>query len=379
VSSGPKIVIIGGGIGGLATAWSLGQRQNCRTTLVESEPEFGLHSTGRNASILRTAIPDGPLRQLAIETRRFLAQPPEGFADAPLLDACGLVVVAPEDGRPDWELDPANRCEELDRSQLARLAPHYHAPGGRAIHLPDEGRLDVPLLTRSLVRGATRAGVDLRTGSRVSELIVRSGRVHGVELADGERIEADWTVLAAGGWAGRLGLAAGSQVRLTPTRRHIAVSAASKAVDPSWPIVWNDQDGFYARPEAEGLMLCCCDQTEVDPDRCDPVPSIRNEITAAAKRHLGPLGALPLTRFWAGVRTMTHDNRFLVGADGQLPGLFWVAGLGGHGMTTGMATGRIAADLMLGDLSADDELARALSPTRPAAVGRHASTSPQVS
>ena len=89
----PSIVSVGGGIAGLATAWWLGQRGNCQVVLVESEPELGLHSTGRNASILRTAISDGPVRQLATEARRFLCDPPRNFARAPLLEACGLVVV----------------------------------------------------------------------------------------------------------------------------------------------------------------------------------------------------------------------------------------------------------------------------------------------
>ncbi|MFT5051597.1 MAG: D-arginine dehydrogenase [Chlamydiales bacterium] len=379
VSGKPKIVIVGGGIAGLACAWWLGQRGNCRVVLVESESDFGQHSTGRNASILRTAIPDGPLRKLAAETRQFLELPPAGFARAPLLDPCGVIVVTGDGARPEWELDPASPLEELSRMQMSRLAPYFHAPVGRFIHFREEGRLDVPLLVESLVDGARRAGVELRTGTPVQDLVVRAGRVDGVRCADGTRIEGDWTVLAAGGWAGRLGQRAGSRVTLTPTRRHLAVTGASRRVDPDWPIVWSDVDGFYVRPEAGGLLLSSCDQADVDPDLCDPMPSIREEIRAVATRHLGDLGNLPITRFWAGVRTLTSDSRFLVGPDGHVPGLFWVAGLGGHGMTTSIATGRIASDLLLGELEGADDLARALSPARPAITAPLSSSGAQLS
>jgi len=52
-----------------------------------------------------------------------------------------------------------------------------------------------------------------------------------------------------------------------------------------------------------------------------------------------------------------------VGFDPRLDGLFWVAGLGGHGMTSSAAVGDLAGHLLLG-LPVDENLAEALSPTR---------------
>ena len=60
---------------------------------------------------------------------------------------------------------------------------------------------------------------------------------------------------------------------------------------------------------------------------------------------------------------MTPDGRFVVGKDSESQGFYWVAGLGGHGVTTCFSVGRLAADVILGK-KGDNRLAKALSPER---------------
>lgn len=372
-SSIPRIVVIGGGIAGLATAWSLARaRQKCEIVLIEREHTIGIHSSGRSASILRTAIPDEPMRRLAEETRTFLNAPPTGFSKSRLLQKCGLIVVTDERTDPAW-LREELEVRELSREQLATLAPHYRMQGGRALYLPQEGRIDTEELLASLARGAVEAGAKLRMGQTVESLIHASGEVRGVRLATGESLHADWTVIAAGGWAARLGNQAGSQQAFTPTRRHIVVSKKLAGIDPHWPIVWDDGGRFYARPEDGGWLLCTCDETEIDPDRCEIVPAVQNEILSASTKYLRgfPGGtrasAESVRHFWAGMRTFGPDKRSVIGPDPDVGGLFWVAGLGGHGITTSIGTGSLAAALLLG---ADAPGASAFSPAGRAPVSR---------
>ena len=63
------------------------------------------------------------------------------------------------------------------------------------------------------------------------------------------------------------------------------------------------------------------------------------------------------------MRTLTRDGRFVVGPDPDLEGLFWVAGLGGHGMTCGPEVGRIAAARLCGE-SSGDPMVESLDPAR---------------
>jgi glycine/D-amino acid oxidase-like deaminating enzyme len=218
-------------------------------------------------------------------------------------------------------------------------------------------------LLEGLTCAVEAGGVELRTRAQVRHLEVSDAQVRGVVLESGELVRADWTVLAAGGWAGALASAAGSPVALQTTRRHLLLTRPDRRIADHWPVVWDETAGFYARPEAGGLLLCACDQSEVQPDECTLDPAEEAAITRAADACLLGLEGLQRERFWAGMRTFGPDALPLVGRDPSLEGLFWNAGLGGHGMTTSLAIGRVAAEGLL-DRVSDAQVARALSPER---------------
>jgi glycine/D-amino acid oxidase-like deaminating enzyme len=79
------------------------------------------------------------------------------------------------------------------------------------------------------------------------------------------------------------------------------------------------------------------------------------------RRYLPKASEVAIKSSWAGFRTLTPDGLFIIGWDPRVKGFFWVAGLGGHGMTTSYAVGGLAARLIVGDKS---ELAEVFSPQR---------------
>ena len=366
------VLIVGGGIAGLAVGYFLQQEEGVRVTLLEAETELGQHSTGRNAAILRSWTPDPVLSCLAMTSSRFLHEPPAGFSDEPLIDPCGLVLVTKRTVDEflsvyrEMNVEPPAICE-LTRERFEELAPHFDAtaPGMRWMHFPAEGRIEISALVEGFARGIRDGGGEIRTGTNVGALALEETGVRGVHLADGSRLEGDHVVLAAGAWAGRLGELAGSRVQLRPTRRHIAVSEKHDAIDSRWPIVWSDEDSFYTRPENGALLSCCCDQTDVEPDACAVDTTVLEELTRKVATHLPRFGELGTAHFWAGMRTITDDGRFCVGPDPTVPGLSWAAGLGGHGMTSCAAVGSLLRDQILGR-PVDPRLAEALAPGRPA-------------
>jgi glycine/D-amino acid oxidase-like deaminating enzyme len=58
---------------------------------------------------------------------------------------------------------------------------------------------------------------------------------------------------------------------------------------------------------------------------------------------------------------LTPDGRFVIGWDPKVENFFWVAGLGGHGMTTSAAVGDLAAALLI---DGPDKKSPAFSPGR---------------
>lgn len=344
---GERVLIVGGGIAGLATAWALAQRGVRDVLVLEAGARLGAQATAQNAAILRTPMPDPVGEALGREGAEFLRAPPPGFTDRPLLDACGLLLVARRGsaGAREWSERLARRADadvrELSGETLVACAPHVADREAQGYLLPHEGRIDVPGLVLAFAHGARTKGVEFLRCTRVRELMPDA---RGVVLADGSEMEADRVVLAAGAWSGPLAASAGSRIALQPTRRHLLVTRADRAFDPRWPIVWRDDEPFYARPEAGGLLLSACDEEPVDAPRLTAEPRELQRTLAYARRHLRLEHAPEPARFWAGIRTHAADSRFVIGPDPDVAGLVWAGALGGHGITCAEPVGRIAAD-----------------------------------
>jgi L-2-hydroxyglutarate oxidase len=155
----PDVLIIGGGIIGLATAYDLCCRfPRRRVVVLEKEDEVALHQTGRNSGVLHSGIyyKPGSLKaencrvgKLAME--RFCAEHEIDF------DICGKVIVAVDDS----ELPALDRiyerglqngvtCEMISRERLSELEPH--AAGVKAIHVPETGIVNYGQVSRKLVQ-----------------------------------------------------------------------------------------------------------------------------------------------------------------------------------------------------------------------------------
>ena len=113
-----------------------------------------------------------------------------------------------------------------------------------------------------------------------------------------------------------------------------------------WPFVWDVAHDVYFRPESGGLLLSPCDESELPPGIPDVDPAAIDLLHRKLSHHLPALADVPLARTWAGLRTFAPDKRFVIGPDPLLPGFFWAAGLGGHGVTTSHAAGALAAELV---------------------------------
>ncbi|RMH05053.1 MAG: FAD-binding oxidoreductase [Planctomycetota bacterium] len=360
-----QVVVVGAGIAGAAGAWWLA-RAGLRVTVLEREDAPDRHSSGRNAAILRTAMPDPVLHRLARESLAFYRQPPAGFAAGPLFEPRGLYLAAPGEAGEAllaWGLreDCAGGCRRVPAEELYRRLPEL-APGIEVVlAAPDEGVFDLSAIHQGFLRGARAAGAEIRFGAGVEDLVLAGGRAAGVRCA-GETVAADAVLIASGGWAGR-GLG-GFDLPLEPRRRHLLVTEPQAGV-ADWPVVWLAGREFYFRPESGGLLMSACDECVVDPDHGEEVdPSRLEELAERAAFWLPRRAEAGAAFFWSGMRTFAPDHRFVIGPDPRCPGLFWNAGLGGHGITCGPAAGRLAADWILGRPVDGDPVAAALAPGR---------------
>jgi D-arginine dehydrogenase len=353
----PRIHIVGAGIAGAASAWHLAKR-GALVHLWEAADAPDAHSSGRNAAILRTAIPHAPLHALAAESVTFYRNPSTGFSPTPLIQPHGLVLAAAEgkeaEAQESWLQDSscAPPSRELGAEEFQNLLPFAASSGLRGWWFQDEGTLDVHALHQAFLHGALAAGAELHLRQAVTKLHRHGNALQGFTLADGTTHQADAVVLATGGWGDALLRPLGIQQPLIPRRRHLFVTTPTALVPPTAPVLWilGEQE-FYCRPESGGLLLSACDSEVVAAEEGEQLQSAqRDAAIEAALERLPGLADCGLAHGWAGMRTFRDRADFLVGPEPQLPGLHWAAGLGGHGMCTAYAVGRQVADGIMHEL-----------------------------
>ncbi len=177
LTNSSDIMIIGGGIVGLATAFHLTQKHPGRTILIlEKEAAIAQHQTGHNSGVLHSGIYYKPGSLKALNCRagkkamqEFCAR--EGIA----FEICGKVIVATAEdelGRLQalHERGLANgvQCEVIDPARLRELEPH--CAGIRALHVPEAGIVNYRQVCERLAARVTERGNRIVTNARVTGL-----------------------------------------------------------------------------------------------------------------------------------------------------------------------------------------------------------------
>jgi L-2-hydroxyglutarate oxidase len=221
-----KVVIVGGGIVGLATAYRLGEKfPGASITVLEKEREVGRHQTGHNSGVLHCGLyykPGSVKARLAVDgIRQMVAFCRENGVPH---EVCGKLVVAADES----EVARLHGLEErgtanglaglrwLGREEMREIEPHVG--GVAALRVPQEGIVDYPKVCAVLVEKLKQRGSRVVTGARVTRLR-HDGAGWIAETPAGE-FPADFLISCAGLHSDRVSELAGERrdVRILPFR-----------------------------------------------------------------------------------------------------------------------------------------------------------------
>ena len=350
--------IVGGGIAGTSVAAELAAAGVERPVLLEAEPELARHTTGRSAASYIPGHGPGPTRALTAASRdRFDALAQEAghafLRPRPVLH----VASTPEEERLlREEILPLDPVTALEPDEAVRRWPALRPEAVRAAAVVEDAMDADPIGLHQHYRQRFRAlGGGIRTGAPVVGL-ERRGAGWRVTTGDGDHLDTDLVVLAAGAWSDRLlALAGAAPIGLTAYRRTIAIARipAGAAVRPDDPFAVSAGDHWYAKPEGQHLLVSPSEETpqepgDARPDELDVALALErvNAVTTLALRSV--------VTTWAGQRTFAPDRGLAVGDRPEHAGLHVFAGQGGSGIETAPAAAALAAAVVLGEATPAD-------------------------
>ena len=274
-------LVVGAGMAGASAAYWLAERG--RVVVLEQEDVPGYHSTGRSAAMYMETYGGRLIKGLAVAGRSFLAHPPSGFTEAPLLSSLSVLYV----GRAD-QMGALDRFYEENRRLVPTLArldanqvleqpvPFREDYVAGAVLEPESEEIDVAALHQGHLRGLRARGGTLATEAAVTAL-TRNGGLWHAETPAGA-FGAPVLVNAAGAWCDAVAALAGvAPIGLQPKRRTAFIFDGPVEGVDDWPMVHDIEHSFYLKPDA-GRVLG-------SPRRRDPVRALRRLPGGARHRH----------------------------------------------------------------------------------------------
>jgi 4-methylaminobutanoate oxidase (formaldehyde-forming) len=227
---------------------------------------------------------------------------------------------------------------EISPSEVKEMYPHLNIDGVvGAVHLPLDGQCDPANIAMALAKGARQRGAKIVEGIKVSDVLVKNGRVAGVSWEkDGERgeIATDIVVNCAGMWARELGAKSGVAIPLHACEHFYLVTEPIDGLS-RLPVLRVPDECAYYKEDAGKMMLgafepkakpwgmdgipedFCFDQLPADFAHFEP-------ILEMGVNRMPMLGTAGIHTFFCGPESFTPDDRYYLGEAPELSG-YWVA------------------------------------------------------
>ena len=312
-----KVVIVGGGGHGLATAFYLAAEHGIADVAVLERGPIGLGNVGRNTTIIRSNYFQPANIRFYEFSLKLWERLERTLNFNMMVSQRGTLNLFHTEAQRDLFTRRANLmrlagadAEALGRDEIRKRVPLVDLDNGRFPVLggflqPRGGTVRHDAVAWGYARAASEAGVDIVEHCEVTGLRQAGGRVTGVETTHGF-IGADLVCLAVAGHSSVLARMAGIEL---PIETHVLQAFVSEALKPLIDVVLTYGAGhFYISQSDKGGLVFggAIDGYNTYAQR-GTLPMVE-EVTAAAVTLLPALARVKVLRQWGGVMDMTMDG-----------------------------------------------------------------------
>jgi len=354
--SHPSVAVIGGGVAGLSTGLAAAEL-GCEVTVIERD-RLASGSSSRSAGIFNICSTEPLQVEVRVRTRELL----ERFEreNGLPLERIGYLRLARSEAhlamfedvvalQRELGVEPA---EIIDAERLREVVPHLRTDDLLgAIYSPSDGRMDGRQLCGVFAERAQAAGANVLQGIQVVGCERANGR-HRLQT-EGDPIEADVVVNAAGPWAAAVGELLGHPLPLVNQAQEVIEVDLPAAVDYTVPMVQEyipgEERAAYFRQNGEGRMIAGMHTYSVESGSADPETyeaSVSWETREPVARQVSSrlqVDGLDFKPGWPGLYPVSTDGEFVVGPYEADPSVIASGGFGGQGLTSS-SVGRVAAE-----------------------------------
>ena len=349
------ILVIGGGVAGLAGGLALARRGVSVVVLNAPPPNGAEHSASwSGGGILAPLPPWGAAPEVQMLARRGAEMFPDwlrSLSSAAVDECehhrCGMMVVSPfraAERFVEWRKNA--RCEFVNPKTIAPNVRLSESESGDGVWLPDVCQVRPPRVLKALEKKLRETPNATLAKDWVARMRSAGGRVVAAVSAEGREYSAGCFAVCAGAWSARFAPPPRPDIR--PLRGHMALYRAPGklrgAGGEGGVILFGD--GLYLIQRRDGLLLAgggvedagYCAGTDAD---C--VARLRGRAEGAVPGLSAP------ERVWTGLRPATPGNVPVVEKHPARENLYFHSGHFRYGLTTAPATAERLADVVCGE------------------------------
>lgn len=348
-----NVVIIGGGVMGMSTAWNLARR-GVQGIVVLEKHEVGRGSSAKPMGGVRANFSDPNNIVLGRRSLQAFNRFNEDFGVNIELSRVGYLFLARNDEEAE-NLEVATRIQNelgiksslVSPEQVSELNPFIKQDTVTVgAYSPDDGYACPAAVVDGYRRASEALGVTVLDHTEVSDVVTTGRRVESVVTNRGI-IRTGQVVCAAGAWSAEIGTMVGQPLPVEPVRRMIGITPQRPQAHATVPFTLDLGTTFYMHNYYNGLLLGISHKAEPGLNRewsYEWLEEFNNAASIVAPRLANP----QLEAGWAGLYENTPDHNAIIGASNLVEGFYYITGFSGHGFLQGPAAGEFMADIISG-------------------------------